>query len=179
MKRPTSVSLETFALRVQVWFDKDKEGMLHQVISASKSQEFCKKHKCDPIKTLRILSQADYLTLQGYLFSRSKKQIKKRHVTQGTLAKPLQVALDPNEGSGIDLCQKRVARYQFREQCAAFKRLKRISHTSNEGSKQYQASTIASSQQEENAPNPFLEECAKFKEERHFQLGRVIKYLID
>jgi hypothetical protein len=176
MKRSNSDLCETSALRVQLWFGKDKEGMLHQVISASKLKEFCTKYKCDPIKTLRILSQADYLALQGYLFSRSKKQIKKRHVTNEPQAKSLQVALDQNEGSTATLCHNRVAPYQFREQCAVFKRLKKISHTST---KQYQASAIASSQQEENTVNPFLEECVKYKEERHFHLGRVIKYLTD
>lgn len=181
MKRHHSTSnpCETSAMRIQCWFGRDRKGILLTDNCISKSQEFCKKYKCNTIKTPRILSQMDHLSLQGHFLSKGKKQTKRRYAPARDQMKPPSVFTEQNFVPENPLCPTRVASCKFREHFFVSKRLKKISRNKTECFKQYKASTIASSTQKEAPKGAFPEECGSFREERHFQLGRVVKYLTD
>lgn len=188
MKENSYLSLcENAAFRVQCWFGKDKENLLK--INLAKPQDFCKRHKCDMVKPPRIPSQIEHLPLQGYVFSKKKKQAKQRHVTKGNLCKPLRFTVDqahcnvnqkyPGHLRENPLSPARVAQCRLKEHFLASKRLKYISKQKPASPKRHDVVPIKSSTPKELAQNPYLQEWEKHKEERHFQMGRVIKYLTD
>lgn len=175
---------ETAAIRVQYWFGRDKNSLLHLSSGEFKTHDFSKKYKCDLVKTPRIISHIEHLPLQGYALSKGKKQIKTRHVTTENPLKQLQITVEGsccsvNQKSYLHLSPSRVAQCKYREHFLVSKRLKNISHHTSGGSKNHQMVPIKSSISKDFSENPFLQESGKFKEERHFNIGRVIKYLMD
>lgn len=189
--KENSSPCENAAVRVQHWFGKDKENLLRIKNHLPKTQEFCKRHKCDLVKTPRIPSQVEHLPLQGYVLSKKKRQTKQRHVTKGNLSKHLRFAIDKahcnvNQKYPVHLLQEnpltaaRVAQVcQFKGHFLVSKRLKHISKQKSAGPKRHEVVPIKSSSQNDLSKNPYLQEWAKIKEERQFQIGRVIKYLAD
>jgi hypothetical protein len=172
---------ETAAIRVQYWFGRDKDNLLHLSSGEPKSHDFCKKYKCDQLKPPRIISHVEHLPLQGYALSKSKKQIKTRQVTAGNPLKRLQINVDAsccsvNQKSFLHLSPSRVAHSKFREHFLVSKRLKNIRQQSSGGPKRHQMVPINSSVSKASEETPYHQE---FKEERHFNIGRVIKYLMD
>ena len=192
MKEKSSLSspCEDAAERVQYWFGKDKENLLQLKNTLPKSQEFCKKHKCDLVKPPKIPFQVEHLPLQGYVLSKKKKHTKQRHVTQGSPFEPLRFTVDQahccvNQKNSAHmhrenpLSSQRVALCRLREHFLVAKRLKNLSKERPTGPKRHDVVPIKSATQQDLAQNPYLAEWGKFKEERHFQIGRVIKYLAD
>ncbi len=175
---------ESAAHRIQSLLDKDKEEMLLLRNPELQSQAFCKKYKCDLVKPPRILPQMDHLSLQGYLLVKGKKQIKSRHVTQGDPIKPLLISVDGSgrnemiQETGQGLSPTRVAACKYKEHFLVSKRLKNISHSKTGGPKRHQVVPIQSASADSSTQNSF-HDYRQFKEERHFQIGRVINYFVD
>ena len=172
---------ETAAIRVQYWFGKDRDNLLHLSKGELKPHDFCKKYKCDLLKAPRIISHVEHLPLQGYALCKNKKQIKTRQVTAGNPLKRLQINVDAsccsaNQKRFLHLSPSRVAHCKFREHFLVSKRLKNISHQSSCGTKGRKMVPIKASPSESSDETSFHQE---FKEERHFNIGRVIKYLMD
>jgi hypothetical protein len=191
MKKSPSLSTpcETAAVRVQCWFGKDKGNLLPTAQPTSKSQDFSKKHKCDLVKTPRIPSQVEHLPLQGYL-SKKKRHNRQRHVTKENFLKTLPLSVDQSYctisqknfnhlQSEYALSSARVAYCRLKEHLLVSKRLKSITKQGDASPKRHEVVPIKSSNQQDLPKNPYLEEWEKIKEERHFQIGRVIKYLTD
>lgn len=188
---PLSTQCENAAVRVQYWFGKDKENLLRLKNPSSNSKDFCKMYKCDLVKPPRISSQIDHLPLQGYVLSKKKKQAKQRHVTkENPLKKPLGFSVDKAHCCVSQknlnyllqenpLSSNRVAQCNHKEHFLVSKRLKYISKQKTVGPKRHDVVRIKSSSQQDLSQNPYLQEWGKVKEERHFQIGRVIKYLTD
>ena len=193
MKENTSTSsaCENAAVRVHCWFGKDKENLLRLKNPLSKPQDFSKKHKCDPVKPPRIPSQVEHLPLHGYALSKKKRQSKQRHVTKENPSKPLRFNVGPshcnvNQKNLNHLHQQnpltsdRVAQCRLKEHFFVSKRLKHLSKQKLSGPKRHDVVPIKSTaKQEDPSQNPYMQEWGKIKEERHFQIGRVIKYLTD
>jgi|ERR1700722_4993589 len=181
---------ESAAIRVQYWFGKDKENILPTVQTPPHLQDFSKKHKCDLVKPPRIPSQVDHLPLQGYL-SKKKRQTKPRRVTKENISKSLRIHIDQSHCSisqkNINYLQPenalssaRVAYCRLKEHFLVSKRLKSINkQEQHPGPKRHNVVPIKSSTQKDLSENPYIQEWGKIKEERHFQIGRVIKYLTD
>lgn len=187
MKEKSSLSnpCETAAVRVQYWFGKDKENLLQKDNSAPKSQDFCKKYKCDLVKPPRIPSQVEHLPLQGYL-SKKKKHTKARSVTKDNPSKPLRITVDSSHCNVnqknlnyLTLSSDRVAHCKHKEHFLVSRRLKTITKQHHDGPKRHQVVPIKSSTQKDLSENPYIQEWGRVKEERHFHIGRVIKYLTD
>jgi hypothetical protein len=191
MKENSSLSTpcETAAVRVQYWFGKDKGNLLPVAQSPTKPQEFSKKHKCDLVKTPRIPSQVGHLPLQGYL-SKKKRQTKHRQITKDNFSKALRITVDQSHcsisqknlnylQSEYALSSARVAYSRLKEHFLVSKRLKNITKQGHTSPKRRDVVPIKSSNQQELSKNPYLQEWGKIKEERHFHIGRVIKYLTD
>ncbi|MBS0604203.1 MAG: hypothetical protein JSS60_04085 [Verrucomicrobia bacterium] len=192
MKEKSSHSspCENAAVRVQYWFGKDKANLLYLDKAVSEAKDFSKKHKCDPVKTPRIPSHVEHLPLQGYVLSKKRRQAKPRQVTKGNPSKPLKITVD---GSHCNVNQKnlnfiepeytlssaRVAYCRLKEHFLVSKRLKNLSKQHHTGPKRHQVVPIKSSSQQDLSQNPYLQEWGKIKEERHFHIGRIIKYLTD
>jgi hypothetical protein len=183
-----SNSCETAAVRVQYWFGKDKDNLL-PMIHSSKIQEFSKKHKCDLLKAPRIPSQVDHLPLQGY-FAKRKRVPKHRQVTKGTPSKNLSLAIDRSPCSISQknfnhfhpentLSSARVVYCRLKEHLLVSKKLKSISKNREASPKRHDVVPIKSSTKEDLSQNPYIQEWGKIREERHFHIGRVIKYLAD
>lgn len=181
---------ETAAVRIQYWFGKGKANVLPFVVdSTSRTKDFSKSHKCDLVKPPRIPSQVEHLPIQGYL-SKKKRHTKPRQVTKENFSKSLRISMDPSRCSINQknlnylqpknaLSSARVAYGRLKEHFLVSKRLKTISKQGSTGPKRHLVVPIKSSAQKELSENPYLQEWAKIKEERHFQIGRVIKYLTD
>ncbi len=191
MKENSSFSTpcETAAVRIQYWFGKDKGNVLHIAQSPSKTEDFSKKHKCDLVKTPRIPSQVEHLPFQGYL-SKKKRQTKHRQVTKENFSKALRISMDHSHCSVSQknlnhlhseyvLSSARVAYCRLKEHFLVSKRLKSITKQGYVSPKRHDVVPIKSSNQQDLSTNPYLQEWGKIKEERHFQIGRVIKYLTD
>lgn len=191
MKENSSLSTpcETSAVRIQYWFGKDKGNLLPIVQSTSKGQDFSKKHKCDLVKTPRIPSHVEHLPLQGYL-SKKKRHNKHRQVTKENFSKTLRISIDQSHctisqknfnhlQSECALSSARVAYCRLKEHFLVSKRLKSITKQGDASPKRHDVVPIKSSNQQDLPQNPYLQEWEKMKEERHFQIGRVIKYLTD
>jgi hypothetical protein len=190
MKEKSSTSCEVAAARVQCWFGKDKDNLWCATAAISKPQDFCKNRKCGQVQPPKVASQIERLPLQGYAVSKKKKPSKKHQVTTENPSKPLGIAID---GSHCSINQKnlnyitsenalssaRVAYCKLREYLLVSKRLKNISKQHHLGPKRHEVVCIQSSVQENLSQNPYLQEWGKTKEERHFHVGRVIKYLTD
>ena len=181
---------ENAAIRVQCWFGKDKENLLRLKKPLSEPQEFCKTYKCDLVKPPRMPSQIEHLPLQGYVLSKKKRQAKQRQVTKDNPLKPLRFSVDQAHccvnQKNLNYMQRenplssnRVAQCKHKEHFFVSKKLKNISKQNPTGPKRHDVVRIKSSSQQDLAQNPYLQEWGKIKEERHFQIGRVIKYLID
>jgi hypothetical protein len=185
---------ETAAVRIQYWFGKDKTNLLYMDKSLRHSQEFCKKYKCDLLKPpLRILSQFKPLPLEDYIPSKKKRQNKSRSViTKGSGAPSLRFTLDSSHcsvnqknwnhvASTNTLSSERVDSYcRLKEHLLVFRRLKSMSKQPTHASaRRHQIDAIKSSSEQDLARHPYIQEWQKFKEERHFQLDRIIKFLAD
>jgi hypothetical protein len=192
MKENSSFSnpCETAAVRVQYWFGKGKESLLPTYQLLSKTQEFSKKHKCDLVKPPRIPSQVEHLPLQGYVLSKKKRPTKQRQVTKENFSKALPIFVDQSRCSISQknfnylqpenaLSSARVACSRLKEHFLVSKRLKTISKQRPTGPKRHDVVPIKSSTQQELSKNPYIQEWGRINEERHFQIGRVIKYLSD
>jgi hypothetical protein len=182
MKENSSCSIpcETAAVRIQYWFGKDKRNLLLIRQLSSKTQDFSKKHKCDFIKIPRTPSQVEHLPLQGYL-SKKKRHSKQRQVTKENFSKTLRIAIDP---SHCTICQKnlnnlkskytlssaRVVYCRLKEQFLVFKRLKNMTKQGYASPKRHNVVSIKSSNEQDLFQNPYLQEWAKIKEERQFQV---------
>lgn len=123
-------------------------------------------------------------------FIQRKKQTKQRHVTQGNPLKNLRFHVDLTQCSVNQknrgylhkqnpLSFERVAHSRLKEHFLVSKRLKSISKQRPTGPKRHEVTPIKSSTKQEAPQNPYLNEWGQVKEERHFHIGRVIKYLID
>jgi hypothetical protein len=191
MKENSSFSnpCETAAVRVHCWFGKDKENLLPVAQFPSKTQDFSKKHKCDLVKTPRILFQVEHLPLQGYLLKK-KRQTKHHQVTKENFSKILRISVDHSHCSISQknlnhlqpenaLSSARVAYCQLKEHFLVSKRLKNITKQEHAYPKRHDVVAIKPSKQQDLSKNPYLQEWEKIREERHFQIGRVIKYLTD
>ena len=186
-----STPCENAAERIQYWFGKDKELLFCLKNPTAISQDFCKMYKCDLVKPPRIPSQIDHLPLQEYVLSKRKKQTKQRKVTkENPLNKPLRFSVDQAHccvnQKNLSYLQKenplssnRVAQCHLKEHFLVSKRLKYLSKQKTTGPKRHDVIRIKSTSQQDPSQNPYLQEWGKVKEERHFQIGRVIKYLID
>jgi hypothetical protein len=174
-KSPFFNPCETAAVRIQCWF-----AQLQRSNPVLKSQDFYKKYKCDLLKPPRIPSQIERL----HVLSKKKKQAKTRSVAKENSSKSLRISID---GSHCNVNQKnlnlitpqRVAHCKFREHFLVSKRLKTIAKQPSVGPKKHQVVPIKSSTEQDLSQNPYLQEWGRAKEERHFQIGRVIKYLSD
>ena len=181
---------ETAAVRVQYWFGKDKVGRLHLDGGIPTTQDLSKKHQCKTVKAPRLLPQIDHLPLQGYVLSKRKRQTKTRHVTKEEKpSKPLHLTIDGSYcnvnqknlnslKSGNKLSAARVAYGQLKEYFLVSKKLKNLPKQTHTGPKHHKVVSIKSSSKEELAENPY-QDWGKIKLERHFHLGRVIKYFTD
>jgi hypothetical protein len=179
---------ESAAVRVQYWFGKDRGHILPS--AQTPPQDFLKKHKCDLVKPPRIPTQVDHLPLQGYL-AKKKRQTKPRHVTKGNVSKSLGISVDQSHCSVSQkninylqpdnaLSSARVAYCRLKEHFLVSKRLKSLNKQAHHtGPKRHNVVPIKSSTQKDLSENPYIQEWGKIKEERHFQIGRVIKYLTD
>jgi len=181
-------SCETAAVRVQYWFGKDKDNLLF-IFRSPKVHEFFKSHQCDLVKAPRIPSQVDHLPLQGYLTKR-KRQTKQRQITKESPSKKLKTAIDRSPCSISQknfnhfhpentLSSARVAYCRLKEHLLVSKKLKSISKNREASPKRHDVVPIKSSTKEDLSNNPYIQEWGKIREERHFQIGRVIKYLAD
>jgi hypothetical protein len=192
MKENSSFSspCESAAIRVQYWFGKDKENLLRIDQSLHQTQDFSKKHKCNLVKTPRIPSQIEHLPLQGYVLSKRRRQTKQRQVTKENFSKTLRLCIDQSRCSMSQknlnhlqpenaLSSARVAYSRLKEHFLVSKRLKHISKQRPSGPKRHDVVPIKSSTQQDLSKNPYIQEWGKVNEERHFQIGRVIKYLAD
>jgi hypothetical protein len=191
-KASLATPCETAAIRIQYWLGKDKANLLYLDKSLSKSQDFCKKYKCDLLKPLRIPSQVRHLPVQGYLLSKKKRQNKSRILTKGDSSKILRFTLDTSHcnvnqknwnhiASGTSLSSERVDSYcRLKEHLLVFRRLKSISKQPRHGeAKKHKIDPIKSTSEQDLPRHPYIQEWERFREERHFQLGRVIKFLSD
>jgi hypothetical protein len=178
---------ETAAVRVQYWFGKDKANLL-PIFHSSKVQDFSKSHKCDFVKPPRIPSQVEHLPLQGYL-SKRKRYIKQRHVTKGSPSKKLSLAIDRAPCSMSQknfnhfhpenaLTSARVAYSRLKEHLLFSRKLKTLKNQQSYP-KKHDVVPIKSSTKEDLSQNPYIQEWGKIRDESHFQIGRVIKYLAD
>lgn len=165
---------KTAAVRVQFWFgraaffeDRSKQ-----------SKDFSKKYKCDQIPTLKVPTQ-----IACYVPKRKQKP-KKREVTKENGAR-LPISIEENS---CDIYQKdrqevslssRVMYRQLKEHLFLSKKLKVLSKQTNSGPKKHEVTSMQSEKKESALDNPYLQEWGRIKEERHFQIGRVIKYLVD
>lgn len=192
MKEKSSLcsSCETAAVRVQCWFGKDKANLLQLNSPSTKFQDFCTKYKCDLLKAPRIPIQVDNLPLQQYVLAKKRKQTKTRCVSKENPSKPLGISLDSSYcnvsqknlnhmTSENALSSARVGYCKLKEHFLVSKRLKNMGKQQNTGPKRHQVVPIKSWAQEDLSQNPYIQEWEKVKEERHFQIGRVIKYLVD
>jgi hypothetical protein len=185
MKENSSLSnpCENAAVRVQCWFGKDKENRFQTTLTHDAS----KMHKYDTVRPLRIVSQVEHLPLQGYALARKKKGIN-HQVTKENLSKPLRFTVDSSHccANQKDLSQihrknplsDRVAQCRLKEYLLVSKRLKTFSKQKPTGPKRHEVISIKSTAPQESQ-NPYFQEWEKGKEERHFQIGRVIKYLTE
>ena len=149
--------------------------------------QFCKSPAIPP--------QVEHLPLQGYLskkgaafqeptqvstndqgkFFKNSSHLADHNPSHRTLCKK---NLDPLK-SKYALSSARVAYCRVKERLLASKRLKNITTQGYASPKQHDVVPIKSSNEQDLSQNPYLQEWAKIKEERHFQIGRVIKYFID
>jgi hypothetical protein len=167
---------ETAAVRISIWIGKDKDNLLG--FKPQFQREFLKKHKCDLVKPPRIPSQVKHLPMQGYALKK-KKGTKQRLITKNHQS--LKVVIDP---SSCCVNQKfyapmlpKLFSWRLKEHAVVRKRLKIISKQKLAGPKRHDVVPIASSKKQDPITNPYIEEMNKVNEERHFQIGRVIKYL--
>jgi hypothetical protein len=185
-----AASCENAAIRVQYWFGKDKENLLQLKNNLAKPQDFYKKYKYDLVKTPRIPTQIKHLPLQGYVLSKKKRNSKQHHVTKETSSKPSRLPIDlahccVNQKNlnlfhqANPLTADRVAQCRLKEHFLVSKRLKSLSKEKNLGPRRHQVVRIQSTPQKDMSQNPYLQEWVKIQEERHFQIGRVIKYFTD
>jgi hypothetical protein len=192
MKENSSFSTpcETAAVRVQYWFGKGKENLLLAHQPLPKTQDFSKKHKCDFVKPPRIPSHIEHLPLQGYVLAKKKRPTKQRQVTKENFSKALRISVDQSHCSISQknlnhlhpqnaLSSARVAYSRLKEHFLVSKRLKNISKQKPTGPKRHDVVPIKSSTQQDLSKNPYIQEWGRVNEERHFQIGRVIKYLTD
>lgn len=177
---------QTAAVRVQYWFRKDRPSLMPM-----EAQELRKKYKYDLVKPLRIPFQITPLPLKSY-FSNSKKKRSRKTllVTRAEHSKSLQFAM---EGSHCSVNQKninhlipsftlssaRVAYLKLREHFLVPKKLKGFAKQRSHGSTNRNVVAIKSSDQEDLSQHPYIQEWQQSKQERHFPMDRVIKYLVD
>lgn len=190
MKEQYSNTCETAAFRVQFLFGRDKASLLHRNNVESKSQDFSKKYKCNLVSSFRVPSQIGQLPLQSYVFSRQKKQVKTRYVTTGNSTESIGIAIEAYQCSESQknlnyvapecvLSPARVAYCKLKEYFFASKKLKSFSNYQCSGPKRHDVVSIKTHSEEGLSQNPHFQEWSKFKEERQFQICRVIKYLAD
>jgi len=169
---------EHAASRVQGWFGKEKEN--HFLLQTELSSPFYQKHQCIPVKPPRIPPQIDHLPLQGYLLAhkKKKKQAKLERVTKGSGFKHVPFKVGPAQKRPISP-PKQVELCRFREHFIASKQLKNLSNPTLSGPKRHDVVPIKSAPQKKSQEGSYPTEFEVVKQERHFQIGRVIKYLID
>lgn len=168
---------ETAAVRISTWFGKDKDNLL--CFKPQFAREFLKEHKCNLVKPPRIPSQVKHLPMQGYALAKKKRGSKQRLITKNHQS--LKVAVNP---AYCSMNQKyyppmlpKLFSWRLKEHAVVRKRLKIISKQKLAGPKHHDVVSLSSSKKPEPVNNPYIEEMNKATEERHFQIGRVIKYL--
>ncbi len=175
---------------MQFWFGRDKANLLHLRYTESQSQEFSKKYKCNLVSSFRVPSQIDQLPLQNFVFSKQKRHVKTRYVTAGKPEESIGIAIDSSHCCASQknfndiapecvLSPARVAYSKLKEHFFASKRLRSISNYQNPGPKRHDVTPIKTQTVEELSQKPQFQEWGIFKEERQFQICRVIKYLTD
>jgi hypothetical protein len=165
-----SPTCETEAVRVQYWFGKGAN--LLSMDARAKSQEFCKKYKCDLVKTPRTPTQVKHLSFQGYILEKKKKHGKNRSVTKENPSKPFGISIDPKAVTEYNaLTSARVVKYKLKEHLFAAKRLKNSQKQRTSGPTRHQVVPIKSSTQQELAQNQ-----ERFEPERHFRLCAIPMY---
>lgn len=162
----------TAAFRISSWIGKDT------LFKPNSSHDFLKKYKCDLVKPPRIPSQVKHLPMQGYALKK-KKGTKQRLITKNHQS--LKVVIDPasccvNQKYCAPMLPKLIS-YRLKEHTVVRKRLKIISKQKPVGPKRHEVVPLSSLKKAEPINNPYVEEMNKINEERHFQIGRVIKYL--
>ena len=179
MKENSPASLcEKAAVRIEGWLCKDRENLLQS--SPPKPQGFPKKHRCNPVKSPRVPSQIQRLSLQGYNFAKKKKESKARHVIKASPSKSLHFSLGERDYQQQNsLNSDRVAQHSLKEHFIASKKLKCLAKLKPTGPKQHQVVPISLESPKNQPSDPYLQEWGKRHEERHFQIERVIKYLTD
>lgn len=175
---------EHAAIRVQYWFGKDKVNLLPCTETPPKLQDFNKKHKCKHVKTPRIPSQVKHLPLHGYLLTKKKKP-KNRSVIKEHPSKALGISVDRSycninqKGLAPLALSSRVGPCQLKEHFIVSRKLKKLSKQTSTGPKRHQVVPIKTSAERQILEDPYFQEWTKRSEERHFNIGRIIKYLVD
>lgn len=179
---------ETQAVRVQDWFCKDRADLLCWNKARARNEEFFNKYKCDPIKAPKVPVQITHLPHQNPAFVKRKKEAKPRHITQGNPSTPLPITLHKTHQNSLNCIELentlpscRVAYCTFKEHFLVSKRLKYLAkqpHTHTD-TKKYQAVSITSDTCQQDDLLSLQQEWNKSRQQRHFQIDRIIKYLAE
>lgn len=194
MKKKVSTSTcETSAARVTVFFSDRKLSK-----PSVQGGNLAKAHQCDLVKIPRVPASIEHLMLYGKCAELQKKQSqnqKKPSLLKPSLvsikegnpspfkSKEFPLSLDDNFGSGQDLKPERVKNWKLKEHTLAARRIKGFQkereslHPSKHHISIIKQSTAAATAEKEQ--NEYWKELLNTKEERHFHLTRVIKFLVD
>lgn len=174
-KTSQSNSCEMAAVRVHCWIGQEKAYFF--LLKEGKNFS-------NSVRSLKIPSQVEPLSLPKYALKR-KENNKNRNVTRENSSQSVQSRIVNQKNWSQNqkekaLCSARVAYRPVKEHLIVSKKLKNFSkQKSGFGSKKHQVVRISTTKHLEPPHDPYLQEWERIKPERHFQIGRVIKYLVD
>lgn len=166
---------QTAAIRVQYWFGKDRPHLFSSWSSLLDSQRFLKVYQSGYVKVPRNLSQLMPIASSSLHGAWGEG----RHVSQGPSQKDSQMVFDSlccsvNQKYLYALRSERVIHWRLKEKFVVCKCLKEIAQQSRCGPKYHNVVPISAEPVSELVSLPW----EKRKEERHFQIERVVKYLV-
>ena len=184
-KPPESTPCNTQAGRVQHWFSKDREGLLCWDKRESRREGIAHKHKCDPVKAARVPMQIqESVTKRKNRVGAYLKQMTHPQEFDATWKQFLTYFQDTivKAGNKPDhvLSPSRVTYRAFREHFFASKRFKHLSKQQHTSTRKHQVVPILSEgYQQEPSSSQHPSHWNIDREQRHFQIDRIIKYLAD
>lgn len=185
-KKGSNSSCETSAARITVFFSDLKLSK-----PSEKGENLAKAHQCDLVKIPRLPASIEHLMLYGKCAELQKKQ--SQNQKKPSLLKPSLVSIKEGSWSpfktaefqeiGKDLKPERVKSWKLKEHLLASRKLKGFrQETASKYHSKHQVSIIrqkTAAETAKNDQNDHWNALLKVKEERHFHLTRVIKFLVD
>jgi hypothetical protein len=142
---------------------------------------FSHSHHCNLLKLPRLSSKVGNLSLLGYEIRKGRKEAKKFSAVKENKKSLSPIASGFNSSKGSELKSERVQSWKLKEQAIASRKLKSLKEKQNQGSKvKHKISLMQDAKKtEESNQLEHWENFIRAKEERHFNITRITKYLMD